>query len=218
MNQFENFRKGFLRENPAFVLYLGLCPALAISTTLNNALGMGVAVIVVLTIANTIVSLMRKITPMDIRIPVYIVIIATLVKMVELLMHAFTTDLYTALGVFIPLIVVNCIILGRAEAFASKNNVRDSIIDGFGMGLAFTWSLVLLGSIRQLLATGGLNLVNPFNQAVLFEFTIIPSEYTISMFNQPTGAFITFAMLAALFEVYKQKRMTSLKLKGKEVD
>lgn len=214
MKRFDNFKKGFIRENPAFALYLGLCPALAISTTLNNALGMGIAVIVVLTIANTIVSMLRKITPMDIRIPVYIVIIATLVKMVEMLMQAFTTELYVALGVFIPLIVVNCIILGRAEAFASKNSVVDSIIDGIGMGLAFTFSLVVLGSVRQILATGGLNLINPFNQAVLFDFAIIPSNYTIALFNQPAGAFITFAILAAALEAYKQKTSDKPRMKG----
>jgi electron transport complex protein RnfE len=200
MTHFENFKKGFIDENPAFALYLGLCPTLAISTTLNNALGMGVAVIVVLTIANTFVSMLRKVTPMDVRIPVYIVIIATLVTVVQMLMQAFTTELYVALGVFIPLIVVNCIILGRAEAFASKNKVLDSMIDGLGMGLAFTFSLVILATIRQLLATGGLNLVNPFNQAMIFDFTIIPIEYTISLFNQPAGAFITFAFIAAFFK------------------
>lgn len=213
MTHFENFKKGFIKENPAFALYLGLCPTLAISTTLNNAIGMGVAVIVVLTIANTIVSMLRKVTPVDVRIPVYIVIIATLVTMVEMLMQAFTTELYVALGVFIPLIVVNCIILGRAEAFASKNKVLDSMIDGVGMGLAFTFSLILLAGIRQLLATGGLNLVNPFNQAVLFDFTIIPAEYTISLFNQPAGAFITFAFIAALFEAYNKKVLFKPNLK-----
>lgn len=215
MKKFENFNKGFVKENPAFALYLGLCPALAITTTLNNALGMGAAVIMVLTIANVIVSLLRKITPMDVRIPVYIVIIATLVTMVEMLMQAFTVELYVALGVFIPLIVVNCIILGRAEAYASKNNVVDSAIDGVGMGLAFTVSLVILASIRQILATGALNLVNPFNQVVLFDFTVIPSAYTISLFNQPTGAFITFAFIAAAFEAYKQK--SAIKANTKEV-
>jgi electron transport complex protein RnfE len=215
MTHFENFKKGFIKENPAFALYLGLCPTLAITTTLNNALGMGVAVIVVLTLANTIVSMLRKVTPTDIRIPVYIVIIATLVTMVEMLMQAFTTELYVALGVFIPLIVVNCIILGRAEAFASKNKVLDSMIDGVGMGLAFTFSLIMLAVIRQLLATGGLNLVNPFNQAVLFDFTIIPIEYTISLFNQPAGAFITFAFIAAIFEAHNKK--TTYKPDLKEV-
>lgn len=204
MKYSKNFKKGFIKENPAFVLYLGLCPTLAITTTLNNALGMGVAVIVVLTIANTIVSLLRKVTPMDVRIPVYIVIIASLVTIVQMLMQAYTSELYVALGVFIPLIVVNCLILGRAEVFASKNKVIDSIIDGVGMGLAFTFSLVLLAGIRQLLATGGLSLVNPFNQAILFDFTIIPVEYTISLFNQPAGAFITFAIIAAVFEGFKK--------------
>lgn len=204
MKKIDNFKAGFIKENPVFALYLGLCSVLAISTTLNNALGMGVAVIIVLTTSNVIISAMRKITPADIRIPVYIVVIATLVKMVEMLMQAFTTDLYVALGVFIPLIVVNCIILGRAEAYASKNSVVDSAIDGLGMGLGYTAGLVLLSGIRQLLATGGLNLVNPFTQTVIFDFTIIPSNYVIAMFNQPTGAFLTFAVIAASLEAYKQ--------------
>ena len=215
MTLFENFKKGFIKENPAFALYLGMCPTLAITTTLNNALGMGVAVIAVLTVANILVSLLRKVTPTDIRIPVYIVIIATLVTMVEMLMHAFTTELYTALGVFIPLIVVNCIILGRAEAYASKNNVLDSIVDGIGMGLAFTFSLVILAGIRQLLATGGLSLMNPFTESVIFDFTIIPSQFTISLFSQPTGAFITFAFIAAIFEASKAR--SAKKLTAKEV-
>lgn len=213
MTHFENFKKGFIKENPEFVLYLGLCPTLAISTTLNNALGMGLAVVVVLTMANVMVSLLRKVTPSDVRIPVYIVIIATLVTIVQMLMQAFTTDLYVALGVFIPLIVVNCIILGRAEAYASKNGVLDSMIDGVGMGLAFTFSLTILATIRQLLATGGLSLVNPFNQAVLFDFTLIPSQYTISLFSQPAGAFITFAVVAAIFEAFKIKKANKQNLK-----
>ena len=125
MNRKENFTAGFIRENPVFSLYLGLCSTLAITTTLNNAIGMGVAVIAVLIMSNVIISLIRNITPSEIRIPVYIVIIATLVKVIQMLIKAYAPSLDTALGVFIPLIVVNCIILGRAEAFASKNKVLD---------------------------------------------------------------------------------------------
>ena len=204
MSLFKNLSNGIVKENPVFALYLGLCSVLAVSNSINNALGMSVAVIIVLTVSNVIIAAMRKIIPNDIRIPVYIVVIATLVKIVEMLMQAYTPELFTALGVFIPLIVVNCIILGRAEAYASKNTVGASFIDGIGMGLGYTAGIFMLATIRQLLATGGLNLVNPFNQFVFFDITLIPSEFTIPLFAQPAGAFITFAVLAALLEVYKQ--------------
>jgi Na+-translocating ferredoxin:NAD+ oxidoreductase subunit E len=204
MSLFKNLSNGIVKENPVFALYLGLCSVLAVSNTINNALGMSVAVIIVLTVSNVIIAAMRHIIPNEIRIPVYIVVIATLVKIVEMLMQAYTPELFTALGVFIPLIVVNCIILGRAEAFASKNTVGASFIDGIGMGLGYTAGIFMLAVIRQLLATGGLNLVNPFNKFVFFDITLIPSEFTIPLFAQPAGAFITFAVLAALLEVYKQ--------------
>lgn len=204
MSFVKNLSNGMVKENPVFALYLGLCSVLAVSNTITNALGMSVAVIIVLTISNIIVSAMRKITPNEIRIPVYIVVIATLVKAVEMLMQAYTPELYAALGVFIPLIVVNCIILGRAEAFASKNTVKSSALDGIGMGLGYTVGIFLLASVRQFLASGGLNLINPFNQATIFEFTLIPAQFTIPIFAQPAGAFITFAVLAALLEMYKQ--------------
>lgn len=204
MSFMKNLSNGMVKENPVFALYLGLCSVLAVSNTITNALGMSVAVIVVLTFSNIVISAMRKITPNEIRIPVYIVVIATLVKAVEMLMQAYTPELFTALGVFIPLIVVNCIILGRAEAFASKSTVVASALDGIGMGLGYTAGIFLLATIRQFLASGGLNLINPFTQATIFEFTIIPAQFTIPIFAQPAGAFITFAILAALLEVYKQ--------------
>ncbi len=214
MNRIDNFKAGFIKDNPVFALYLGLCSVLAISTTLNNALGMGVAVIIVLTVANMIVSAMRKITPSEIRIPVYIVIIATLVKIVEMLMQAYTPDLYITLGIFIPLIVVNCIILGRAEAFASKNTILDSMIDGIGMGLGYTFGLVLLSGARQILATGVLNLSNPFTRNLIFEVTLISKDFVISMFNSPTGAFLSFAMIAGGLEAYKIAQSKKNKVKG----
>ena len=204
MSLFKNLSNGLVKENPVFALYLGLCSVLAVSNTISNALGMSVAVIIVLTVSNVIISALRKIIPSEIRIPVYIVVIATLVKIVEMLMQAYTPELYTALGVFIPLIVVNCIILGRAEAFASKNSVGASAIDGIGMGLGYTAGIFMLAAIRQLFATGALSLINPFNQSIIFDFTIIPTQFTIPLFAQPAGAFITFAVLAALLEVYKQ--------------
>ena len=195
----ENFKAGFVKENPVFTLYLGMCSTLAISTSLNNALGMGVTVIIVLILSNTIISLLRKITPPEIRIPVYIVIISTLVKSMELFIKAYAPTLNAALGIFIPLIVVNCIILGRAEAFANKHKVIESALDGLGMGLGYTFSLLLISIIRQILGTGILSLTNPFTEAVIFSIKIIPSEYVLSMFTQSVGAFITFALLAAGF-------------------
>ncbi len=197
MKQLANYGLNLLKENPVFGLYLGLCSALAISNNLNNAVGMGVAVIIVLTISNVLVSALRKITPDEIRIPVYIVIVATLVKSVELLMKAYAPALDAALGVFVPLIVVNCIILGRAEAFASKNGIFASMLDGLNMGLAYTLSLIAIATVRQFLSSGGLSLSNPFSGATIFEFTVIPSAYTIPIFNQSIGAFLTFAFLAA---------------------
>ena len=204
MNRMKNFTAGFVRENPVFSLYLGICSTLAVSTTLNNAIGMSVAVIVVLVLSNMIISAIRNITPNEIRIPVYIVIIAALVKIIQMLITAYAPALDTALGTFIPLIVVNCIILGRAEAFASKNNIFDSALDGLGMGMS---------AIRQLLATGVLNFANPFDMTqMIFEIRIIPAEYVISMFSQPVGAFFTFAILAAGVAAYKNH----LEAKAKE--
>lgn len=206
MNRFENFTAGFLRENPVFGLYLGICSVLAISTTLNNALGMGVAFICVLVMSNIIISLMRKIIPNEIRIPVYIVIIATLVTIIEMLIHAFAPSLYSALGAFINLIVVNCIILGRAEAFASKNGVLDSALDGIGMGLGYTASLVAISVIRQVLGTGIVSFSNPFTNVEVFSFQIIPAGFEIPLFTSPTGAFLTFAILAAALAAYNNRK------------
>lgn len=205
MNRLDNFKAGFIRENPVFALYLGLCSVLAISTTLNNAVGMGAAVIAVLVLSNVIIAAMRKITPDEIRIPVYIVVIATLVKIAELLIQAYAAELYVALGVFIPLIVVNCIILGRAEAFASKNSILDSAIDGIGMGLGYTLGLILISVIRQILSSGVLNFSNPFTQQMIFEVRLIPQNFVIAMFSQPTGAFLTFALIAAGVEYLRTR-------------
>lgn len=207
MERLENFKAGFIRENPIFGLYLGCCSALAISTTLNNAVGMGVAVILVTIMSNVIISAIRKITPDEIRIPVYIVVIATLVKIVQMLVQAYAPDLYAALGIFLPLIVVNCIILGRAEAFASKNGLLDSALDGLGMGLGYTFGLIAMSGIRQLLATGMLSFANPFNpNQIFFQAEFFSSEYTISLFKDPIGAFITFACLAAALNAYKDSK------------
>lgn len=211
MNRLDNFKAGFIRENPVFALYLGLCSVLAISTTLNNAVGMGAAVIAVLVLSNVIIAAMRKITPDEIRIPVYIVVIATLVKIAELLIQAYATELYVALGVFIPLIVVNCIILGRAEAFASKNTILDSAIDGIGMGLGYTVGLILISVIRQVLSSGVVNFSNPFTQQMIFEVRLIPQNFVIAMFSQPTGAFLTFAVIAAGVEYLRTRPVKKAK-------
>lgn len=205
MNRFENFKAGLIKDNPVFSLFLGICSTLAITTTVNNAIGMGVSVIIVLIMSNVIISCVRKITPDEIRIPVYIVIIATLVKIIQMLIQAYAPSLNTGLGVFIPLIVVNCIILGRAEAFASKNGILDSALDGLGMGLGYTLAVLSMSFIRELISTGGIKVVNPFNEAqVWLNLHIIPENFTISIFGSSVGAFITFAVLAAAVGAYKQ--------------
>ena len=198
MNRFENFKAGLIKDNPVFSLFLGICSTLAITTSVNNAIGMGVSVIIVLIMSNVIISCVRKITPDEIRIPVYIVIIATLVKIIQMLIQAYAPSLNTSLGVFIPLIVVNCIILGRAEAFASKNGILDSALDGLGMGLGYTLAVLVMSFIRELISTGGIKVVNPFNEAqVWLNLHIIPENFTISVFGSSVGAFITFAVLAS---------------------
>ncbi|MCI9041690.1 electron transport complex subunit RsxE [Dubosiella newyorkensis] len=218
MNRFENFKAGLIKDNPVFGLYLGICSTLAITTTVNNAIGMGAAVIMVLVLSNMIISAIRKIVPDDIRIPVFIVIIATLVKIIQMLIEAYAPALNTSLGVFIPLIVVNCIILGRAEAFASKHGVLDSALDGIGMGLGYTVAVIAMSFIREVLSTGILNIVNPFNDAqVWLKVTLIPADYTIPLFNSPVGAFITFALLAAALSAYKTHADKKAEAKAKEV-
>ncbi len=216
MNRKENFTAGFIRENPVFGLYLGCCSTLAITTSLNNAIGMGVSVIIVLVLSNVIISMMRKIIPDEIRIPVYIVVIAALVKCIQLLIQAYASTIDAALGVFLPLIVVNCIILGRAEAFASKNGILDSALDGLGMGLGYTCALVVMSLIRQILATGVVNFSNPFTNQLVFEVRLIPESFTISMFGTPTGAFLTFALLAAAMVAIKNAQAAKAKKKEAE--
>jgi len=156
MNQWQNFIKGFVKENPVFVLLLGMCPTLGTTTSAINGLGMGLATAFVLTMSNIVVSLIKGAIPDKVRIPSFIVVIASFVTLVDLLMAGFAPALHEQLGLFIPLIVVNCIVLGRAEAFASKNNVWSSLIDGLGMGLGFTFALFILGSVRELLGSGSI--------------------------------------------------------------
>lgn len=201
----ENFKNCFIKDNPVFGLFLGMCSTLAISTSLNNALGMGLSVTIILICSNAIISAIRKIVPDEIRIPVFIVIIATLVSILQMLMHAFMPELYTSLGAFLSLIVVNCIILGRAEAFASKNPIGASIIDGLGMGLGYTFSLLLVSVSRELLSTMALKFVNPFNaEQVIVNLQLPFAQYTISLFASSVGAFFTFAVFAAIFAALKE--------------
>lgn len=200
------FMAGILKENPILTLFLGLCSTLAITTNITNALGMGISVIVILVLSNFIVSLIRNITPDAIRIPVYIVIIATLVKVLELFMQAYVYPLYSALGTFLALIVVNCIILGRAEAFAAKNTPLDSIVDGLGMGIGYTIVIFIISFVRQVLSTGVLSLVNPLTSDTLFSINLIPADFTIPLFGDPAGAFLTFAVLIALATAYQDNQ------------
>ncbi|MFZ2286549.1 MAG: electron transport complex subunit E [Bacteroidales bacterium] len=156
MNQLQNFTKGFLKENPILVMILGTCPTLATTSSMVNGIGMGLATMFVLLGSNTVISMMKNVIPDKVRIPAFIVVIATFVTIVDLVMQAYVPSLYETLGIFIPLIVVNCIVLGRAEAFASKNTVWSSVVDGAGMGLGFTAALGVLGAIREILGSGAI--------------------------------------------------------------
>ena len=199
------FAKELILNNPVFGLYLGICSALGITTALDNAIGMGLAVIVILVLSNVIISLTARITPDEIHIPVYIVIIATLVTIVELLMQAYMPGLFSTLGAFVDLIVVNCIILGRAEAYASSHGIGASARDGLMMGLSYPISLLAMSIIRQLLGTGVLSMSNPLTQQIVFSWRLIPDAFTIPVFKSQTGAFLTFAILAAYVTYLKNK-------------
>jgi electron transport complex protein RnfE len=186
--------KGLIRENPLFILVLGTCPALAVSTTVFNGFGMGVAATFVLVCSNVVISLLRKAIPGGVRIPAFIVVIASFVTMVDLLMEGFVFPLHQSLGVFIPLIVVNCIILGRAEAFASKNGVWRAALDGVGMGFGFMIALVVMGAIREALGNGTLLAGTPW------EFTVFGEGFKASpvlVMILPPGAFLTLGLLMA---------------------
>ena len=206
----KNFLKGILTENPLFVSILGTCPALATTKTLEAALGMGLLFTIVLICSNMLVSLLRKIIPEEIRTPAYIVIIATFVTMVKMFTNAFLPELYSTLGVFISLIVVNCIVLGRAEAYASKNGVFDSLIDALGMGIGYTLAIMLMALFRELLGTGAFSFGAIFTFIPYFKLQIIPVGYEISVFQNPAGAFIVFALILA-FIAFIRNRKTELK-------
>ena len=193
MNQWKNFTKGFIKENPVFVLVLGMCPTLGVTSSAINGLGMGLATTFVLMMSNIVISLVKNVIPDKVRIPAFIVIIAAFVTVVQLLMQAFVPALYKSLGLFIPLIVVNCIVLGRAEAFASKNNVGSSAIDGLGIGLGFTFALVLLGSIREVLGSGK-----------IFNIVLYSENFVTLLFVLAPGAFIVLGYLIAIINRLKK--------------
>lgn len=192
---FKEISRGIFKENPTFVLFLGLCPTLGVTTSAVNGIAMGLATLFVLILSNVIISMIKNLIPSKIRIPAYIMVIATLVTVLELSMKAYFPSLYEVLGIFIPLIVVNCIILGRAESYASKNSILNSMFDGIGNGLGFTLSLTVIGSIREILGSGklfGLSMVDKlFDPAMIFIL--------------PPGAFITIGVLVAIINKYKQK-------------
>ena len=189
MSKLSIITKGIVKENPTFVLLLGMCPTLATTTSAINGMSMGLATMAVLIFSNITISAITRFIPDKVRIPSYIVVIATFVTLLQLLMQAYVPDIYETLGLFIPLIVVNCIILGRAEAFANKNGVVDSALDGIGIGLGFTLALTLLGLVREVLGSGS-----------LFGWKFIPSEYNILAFVLAPGAFIVLAYLLVLFK------------------
>jgi len=193
MDQWKNFSKGLIKENAVFALFLGLCPTLGVTTSAVNGLGMGLATTFVLVMSNLVVSLVKNQIPDKVRIPAFIVIIATFVTVVELVMKAYVPSLFDALGLFIPLIVVNCVVLGRAEAFASKNSVRSSIIDGLGMGIGFALALTVLGGVREILGSGS-----------IFGLSFIKGDGML-LFILPPGAFIALGYLIVLANKLKEK-------------
>lgn len=191
---------GIIKENPTFVLMLGMCPTLAVTTSAMNGMGMGLTTMTVLIMSNFVISALRKIIPERVRIPAYIVIVATLVTVVQLLLQAYIPSLYDTLGIYIPLIVVNCIILGRAEAFASKNNPVLSILDGIGMGLGFTLALTCIGLVRELLGSG-----------TIFGYAFLPKSYEpITIFVMAPGAFFVLSMLTAIQNKLKLPSRTNI--------
>ncbi len=199
----ERLYNGLIKENPTFVLTLGMCPTLAVTTSAKNGLGMGLTTMVVLALSNAFISLLRKVIPDKVRIPAFIVIIASFVTVMELLLEGYLPSLYDALGIYIPLIVVNCIILGRAESYASKNPVIPSFFDGVGMGLGFTVALTLIGLFREVLGSGK-----------IFGYTVMPESFVpVSIFVMAPGAFFVLAVLTAVQNQIKLKAAA----KGKDV-
>lgn len=193
MRRLKELKKGIFKENPVFALVLGLCPFLAVSTSLINGIGMGIAAIFVFVCSNIIISLIRRFIPIEIRIPCFIVIIASFVTITELMMKAYSLALNRALGIYVPLIVVNCIVLGRAEAFASKNKVLDSFFDGLGMGIGFSLSLLLISGIREIFGFG-----------TIFSYPLIRDFKPILMIGLPSGALLVIGLLLGFLNMIKR--------------
>ena len=204
----ERLYNGIIKENPTFVLMLGMCPTLAVTTSASNGFGMGIATMAVLIMSNLIISLLRKVIPNGVRVPVYIIIIASFVTIVELLMHAYMTFLYESLGIFIPLIVVNCIILGRAEAYASKNPPLLAGFDGIGMGLGFSIALTCMGFFRELIGAGTVFAGTPFAYS-------LPEIYEpVSIFVLAPGAFLVLALIIAFLNAMNIENNGNKKVEG----
>ena len=204
MNKYmERLYNGIIKENPTFVMMLGMCPTLAVTTSATNGIGMGLSTTVVLILSNMLISMLRKVIPDSVRMPAFIVVVASFVTIVQFLIEGYIPSLYSALGIYIPLIVVNCIILGRAESYASKNPVLLSICDGIGMGLGFTFGLTCIGIVRELIGAG-----------TVFGIQVMPASYEpITIFILAPGAFLVLAFLVAA----RNKIMRNLEKKGKEV-
>jgi len=194
MNNFKTLMNGVVTENPTFVLLLGMCPTLGTTSSAINGFGMGIATLFVLVCSNVVISSIKNIIPDMVRIPSFVVVIASFVTLLQMIMQAYTPSLYSSLGIFIPLIVVNCILLGRAEAFAAKNKVIPSLFDGLGMGLGFTIALTILGAIRELIGTGK-----------IFNVSIYPEQYGMLLFVLAPGAFIALGYLIAVVNKIKGK-------------
>ncbi len=199
-DKLKTFTKGFFIENPLLVLNIGLCSSLGVTTSIFNGLGMGLGMTFVLVMSEIVISIFRKLIPSAIRLPVFITVIAAFTTIVQLVLNAYVESLYNALGVFIPLIVVNCIIMGRVEAFASKNSVGASILDAFGMGIGYTIVLFGISLIRELLGGGTLF------AGTAFKIEVIPEAYRIGIFNSAPGGFLVFGILAACLQAWKQSK------------
>lgn len=191
------FKRGIITENATFVMFLGLCPTLATTNNFTNALGMGISVLIVLTLSNVAIAMIKSIVPENIRIPIYITIIATLVTLLQVVLSLTLPALYKSLGIYLPLIVVNCIVLGRAEAYASKNSIKSSFFDGIAVGLGFMFALALIGFTRELFGTGAVALLN---------FRILSAETAMGIIVQPAGAFLIFGLLAWIINTVKNKK------------
>ncbi len=203
----ERIYNGIIKENPSLILMLGMCPTLAVTTKTYNAIGMGISTMAVLILSNLVISLLRKVIPDEVRLPAYIVIVASLVTVTDLLMQAYTPQLYSALGIYIPLIVVNCIILGRAEAYASRNEPLLATLDGVGMGLGFTLALIVIGFLRELIGAG----------TILDDTALkitIPNYVPVAMFVKPPGAFLIIGFIIAIMNFVGIKTAANKKVEG----